>query len=229
MRSRWLIWPPRTAHFFCGRLSPQLPEALRLIEAWGFRYKSVAFVWLKKNKKADSWFYGLGFWTRGNAEICLLATRGHPKRQAANIHQFIISPIEAHSKKPDEAREKIVALMGDLPRVELFARQSPPGWEVWGETRWQKAPSRTLGQIVPEVDGVPERRLIHALCECTQRPVKSKNQNGPKPYQAPAHLFWLCGGGRHPVLSAGPGLYRQYRGHVPYAGRDAPGVSSGHV
>lgn len=76
---------------------PQLPEALRLIEAWGFTYKSVAFVWLKKNKKADSWFYGLGFWTRGNAEICLLATKGHPKRQAANIHQFIISPIEAHT------------------------------------------------------------------------------------------------------------------------------------
>lgn len=106
---------------------PQLPEALRLIEAWGFTYKSVAFVWLKKNKKADSWFYGLGFWTRGNAEICLLATKGHPKRQAANIHQFIISPIEAHSKKPDEARAKIISLMGDLPRVELFARQTPPG------------------------------------------------------------------------------------------------------
>ena len=87
---------------------PQLPEALRLIKAWGFQYKSVAFVWLKKNRKADSWFYGLGFWTRGNAEVCLLATKGHPKRQAANIHQFIISPIEAHSKKPDEAREKIV-------------------------------------------------------------------------------------------------------------------------
>ena len=111
---------------------PQLPEALRLIEAWGFTYKSVAFVWLKKNRKADSWFYGLGFWTRGNAEICLLATRGHPKRQAANVHQFIISPIEAHSKKPDEARDKIVALMGDLPRVDLFARQTPPGWDVWG-------------------------------------------------------------------------------------------------
>ena len=109
---------------------PQLPEALRLIEAWGFTYKSVAFVWLKKNKKADSWFYGLGFWTRGNAEICLLATKGHPKRQAANIHQFIISPIEAHSKKPDEARAKILSLMGDLPRVELFARQTPPGWAV---------------------------------------------------------------------------------------------------
>ena len=111
---------------------PQLPEALRLIRAWGFTYKSVAFVWLKKNRKADSWFYGLGFWTRANAEICLLATKGHPKRQAADIHQFIISPIEAHSKKPDETRDKIVALMGDLPRVELFARQTSPGWDVWG-------------------------------------------------------------------------------------------------
>ena len=62
----------------------------------------------------------------------LLATRGHPKRQAANVHQFIIAPIQEHSRKPDEARDKIVALMGDVPRVELFARQSPPGWDVWG-------------------------------------------------------------------------------------------------
>ena len=111
---------------------PQLPNALRLIQAWGFSYKSVAFVWLKKNRKADSWFYGMGFWTRGNAEVCLLATKGHPKRKAANIHQFIISPIREHSRKPDEVREKIVALMGDLPRVELFARQTTPGWDVWG-------------------------------------------------------------------------------------------------
>ena len=128
---------------------PQLPEALRLIEAWGFTYKSVAFVWLKKNRKADSWFYGHGFWRRGNAEICLLATRGHPKRQAANVHQFIISPIEAHSKKPDEARDKIVALMGDLPRVELFARQTPPGWDVWGN---EVEPTiRDFGTKCPEV------------------------------------------------------------------------------
>lgn len=77
---------------------PQLPEALRLIRAWGFTYKSVAFVWLKKNKKADSWFYGLGFWTRANAEVCLLATKGHPKRQAADIHQFIILPLRPTAK-----------------------------------------------------------------------------------------------------------------------------------
>ena len=134
---------------------PQFPEALRLIKAWGFNYKSVAFVWLKKNKKADSWFYGLGFWTRGNAEVCLLATRGHPKRQAANVHQFIISPLEEHSKKPDEAREKIVALMGDLPRAELFARQTPPGWDVWGNEVTPTIPdfgpnwSPPLGPILP--------------------------------------------------------------------------------
>ena len=111
---------------------PQLPEALRLIEAWGFTYKSVAFVWLKKNKKADSWFYGLGFWTRGNAEICLLATRGHPKRANAGVHQVILSHIEEHSKKPEEARSRIVRLMGDVPRIELFARSRAPGWDVWG-------------------------------------------------------------------------------------------------
>ena len=127
MRCLWLILQPRTAHSFYGHF-PAAPGALRLIEAWGFTYKSVAFVWLKKNKKADSWFYGLGFWTRGNAEICLLATKGHPKRQAANIHQFIISPIEAHSKKPDEARAKIISLMGDLPAwSSLPGRPRPAG------------------------------------------------------------------------------------------------------
>ena len=62
---------------------PQLNEAFRVMEAWGFRYKTLAFLWLKQNRKADSWFYGMGFWTRSNAEVCLLATRGHPKRQCA--------------------------------------------------------------------------------------------------------------------------------------------------
>lgn len=111
---------------------PQLPEALRVIKAWGFSFKTVAFVWLKQNRKSKSWFFGLGFWTRGNAEICLLATRGKPKRRSKRVHQFIISPIEAHSKKPDIARDRIIELMGDLPRVELFARQRTDGWDVWG-------------------------------------------------------------------------------------------------
>ena len=111
---------------------PQLPEALRLIRAWGFTFKTVAFVWLKLNKKSPTWFYGLGYWTRGNAEICLLAKRGKPKRRSAGVHQFIISPVEEHSKKPDVTRDKIIELAGDRPRVELFARQKAPGWDVVG-------------------------------------------------------------------------------------------------
>ena len=122
----------RDCALFLWATFPQLPEALRLIQAWGFMYKTVAFVWLKQNRKALTWFYGLGFWTRSNAEICLLATKGHPKRKSAGIHQLVICPVERHSKKPDEVREKIVALMGDVPRIELFARQQTPGWDVWG-------------------------------------------------------------------------------------------------
>ena len=111
---------------------PQLREALHVIKAWGFEYKTVAFVWVKQNKSGVGWFYGLGFWTRGNAEICLLATKGKPKRKSNRIHQLIISPLREHSRKPDETRERIVELMGDLPRIELFARQKVPGWDCWG-------------------------------------------------------------------------------------------------
>ena len=111
---------------------PQLPEAFRVIKAWGFRYKTVAFVWIKLNRSGNGYFFGLGYWTRGNAEICLLAVRGKPKRISRKVFQLIFSPLQEHSKKPAEARERIVELMGDLPRIELFARQRSPGWDAWG-------------------------------------------------------------------------------------------------
>ena len=111
---------------------PQLREGLSVIQAWGFQYKTVAFVWVKQNKKADTLFLGLGHWTRSNAEICLLATRGTIRRKSAYVSQIILSHIEKHSKKPDEARDRIVELIGDVPRIELFARQATPGWDVWG-------------------------------------------------------------------------------------------------
>ena len=111
---------------------PKLREALQVIKSWGFQYKTIAFLWLKQNRSGHGWFYGLGFWTRGNAEICLLATKGNPHRKSNKVHQFIISPLIRHSQKPNEAREKIVALMGDVPRIELFAREKAPGWDVWG-------------------------------------------------------------------------------------------------
>ena len=111
---------------------PCMKEALEVIQAWGFEYKTVAFVWIKQNRKSDSLFWGMGYWTRANAELCVLATKGHPKRANTGVHQVIVTHIEEHSKKPNEARERIVRLMGALPRIELFARQRPEGWDVWG-------------------------------------------------------------------------------------------------
>ena len=111
---------------------PKLPEAIKLISAWGFSFKTVAFVWVKQNKSGNGFFMGLGWWTRSNAEICLLAVKGKSRRKSAEVRQLIISPLEQHSKKPDVVRDNIVTLMGDLPRIELFARQSTTGWDVWG-------------------------------------------------------------------------------------------------
>ena len=111
---------------------PMLKEALDVIEAWGFTYKTVAFNWVKQNKNGAGLFMGLGNWTRSNSEICLLAVKGKPKRVSASVHSVILSPLQQHSQKPGEARDRIVELMGDLPRIELFARETAPGWDSWG-------------------------------------------------------------------------------------------------
>jgi len=111
---------------------PKLNECFDLITAWGFEYKTCAFTWVKRNKISPTWFMGMGRWTRANAEICLLATKGKPKRINAGVHSVIDTPIERHSKKPDIAKQKIIDLVGDLPRIELFARQKTDGWDVWG-------------------------------------------------------------------------------------------------
>lgn len=119
---------------------PMLKEAMTLIEAWGFTYKSIAFQWIKLNKSSrqqtsffkEKYFFGLGRWTRGNTEPCLLAVKGKPKRISASVHQIIEAGISRHSEKPPETRNRIIQLVGDLPRIELFARQKTEGWDVWG-------------------------------------------------------------------------------------------------
>ena len=146
---------------------PCLLEGLSVLKAWGFTYKTVGFVWVKQNRKADSLFWGMGYWTRSNVELCILATKGHPKRINAAVHQVIVSHIEEHSKKPQEARERIVSLMGDLPRIELFARQSTPGWDVWGNEVEGSASSRIL-ENAGKGDG------NRGICISTQRFDKGK-------------------------------------------------------
>jgi N6-adenosine-specific RNA methylase IME4 len=112
---------------------PKLNEFMKVIKAWGFEYKTTAFVWAKKNKISDSFFMGLGRWTRANPEICVLATKGQISRKSNNIRQLQIHPIAKHSEKPAIFRQLIVDLVGDdLPRIELFAREKTEGWDVWG-------------------------------------------------------------------------------------------------
>jgi len=114
--------------------APCLEEGLELIKAWGFTYKTIAFTWIKQNKKSDSLFWGMGYYTRANAEICLLATKGKVlERKSRSVHQVVMSKIREHSRKPDEVRDRIVELFGEgVTRIELFARQKVDGWDCWG-------------------------------------------------------------------------------------------------
>ena len=111
---------------------PRLMEGIKAIEAWGFKYKSLGFNWIKKNKKSDSLFWGMGYYTRQNPEICLIGIKGKIPKQSGRVHCVIETPIEEHSKKPSIVRDKIVEIAGDLPRIELFARQHADGWDCWG-------------------------------------------------------------------------------------------------
>lgn len=111
---------------------PTLPRALSVLSHWGFTYKTVAFVWHKTTKHNKD-HVGMGFWTRSNAEIVLLGTRGHPHRLSKSVRQIVHATIGRHSAKPPEIRDRIVSLIGDVPRVELFARETTPGWASWGD------------------------------------------------------------------------------------------------
>lgn len=111
---------------------PTLPDALRVLHEWGFRYVNCAFDWVKVNKIAPTPFVGLGHWTRGNSEPCLLGVRGKPHRVDAAVQQIVCAPVGRHSAKPPEVRDRIIRLMGDRPAIELFARERTPGWDCWG-------------------------------------------------------------------------------------------------
>jgi len=131
-------WAANDCVLLLWTTDPLLPTAFDVIRAWGFTYKTIGFYWAKLNKSADptiysdsSFFAGLGFWTRANPEICLLATRGHPLRRRADVRKLIVSPRREHSRKPDEAYGRIERLC-EGPYLEMFARSTRPGWDGWG-------------------------------------------------------------------------------------------------
>ena len=110
---------------------PMLDQALEVINAWGFKYKTVGFTWAKTNRKKLGFFTGLGYWTRGNPEMCLLATKGKPKRIHMDVAQLVVAPRGKHSEKP-LLHESIERLVGG-PYIELFARKKTrKGWDFWG-------------------------------------------------------------------------------------------------
>ena len=133
------------AVLFMWATFPRLAEALEVMEAWGFTYKTLGFSWHKLTKGGDL-FFGVGSYAKSNCEVCLMGTRGNvgldrgmndPKvKLEVNsncVSSAINSPRERHSKKPSEVRTRIVELFGDVSRIELFARQETEGWDVWGD------------------------------------------------------------------------------------------------
>ncbi len=150
---------------------PTMPAAFRVIEAWGFKYKTCAFVWLKADpdRCPVKPSMGLGYWTRANTEVCLLATRGTPKRLNADVQQAIISPRREHSRKPTEAYRRIERLVAG-PHLELFARTTRPGWTVYGDDRHERSkpadcmsrPDAVCGanhESAPAVSGIQRKEL----------------------------------------------------------------------
>ena len=144
--------------------NPLLPVGVDVLRSWGFEFVTIAFVWVKTGRTANSeaelkrllaprvdksvvrsivdemkphlwpaFQIGQGSHTRANPELCLLGRRGKGlKRISAGVRSEVLVPPRGHSVKPDEVSERVVKLLGDVPRVELFARRPREGWSIWG-------------------------------------------------------------------------------------------------
>ncbi len=129
----WICWPT-------------MDRALEVMAAWGFKYKTCAFSWIKADGSQVDMFaqeipvqIGTGYWTRSNSEVCLLGTKGQPKRLNSDVRQAVVTPRREHSRKPEGIHGRIERLVAG-PYLELFARQQRPGWTVWGNQTDKFAP-----------------------------------------------------------------------------------------
>jgi N6-adenosine-specific RNA methylase IME4 len=116
---------------FVWSINSMLPQALDVMTAWGFQFKTVAFTWAKRTPSDAAWHMGLGYWTRQNSEHCLLGVRGKPRRRDRGVRELVVEPRREHSRKPDSIARSIERLVPG-PYLELFARETRPGWSVWG-------------------------------------------------------------------------------------------------
>jgi N6-adenosine-specific RNA methylase IME4 len=198
-----LLWVP----------DPFLRRGHDLIEAWGFKFKTVGFYWVKLNKAAKhdaDFFVGLGHWTRANPEQCLLATRGHPSRKATDVRRLVVERRRQHSRKPDCVRERIERLV-DGPYLELFARETKPGWDSWGDQ---------VGLF--DHGAVPTRRQPYRLTDAVGRPLGGQERHGVDGGKVPGATPMVTDGGRAERVTAGLGVPLRTRPRPV----DAPAMSA---
>lgn len=107
-------------------------EAIDLVNAWGFTLRNMnGFVWEKLTVHHKP-FFGMGYYTRAGSESAIIATKGKFKPASRSVRAVRRAVARRHSEKPNEFRQDIVELAGDVPRLELFARTAPEGWDVFG-------------------------------------------------------------------------------------------------
>jgi len=134
---------------FMWVVDSHLDQGIELMRAWGFTFKTIAFVWVKVAKDGQPRM-SMGLWTRKMSEICLLGVRGKPSRVSKAVRQVIMAPLREHSRKPDEIYERVEALVAG-PYLEMFARQRRAGWDAWGnEVDKFTHPWRRLAQQLKE-------------------------------------------------------------------------------
>lgn len=147
------ICDPQGCMLFLWATWPCLPEAMHVMQAWGFRYITLAFLWVKVNRNNGEPFFGIGYYTKSNSEPCLLGVRGDPVKLSNSVSQILLAPEMVvhprleHSEKPALARERIVQLCGDVPRVELFSRHRVEGWYMVGN----EIDGRDIRDVLPEM------------------------------------------------------------------------------
>lgn len=111
---------------------PSIFDTQRVMNAWGFEYKTKAWTWVKAKKTGFAFHFGMGYYTRANDEPCLLCVKGKMPVAVHNIQALIYAPVREHSRKPDDQYRKIEALYPDMKYLELFARRKREGWDSWG-------------------------------------------------------------------------------------------------
>ena len=128
------LWATCPLLFGYDNIAGNMPgPAAEVMTSWGYRYKGVAFAWVKTCKTREGFMWGMGNYTRQNLEVCLIGIRGEGlERKSAGVHQVVAEPSLSFSQKPDTVRKRIVTLYGRRKRIELFARQTAPGWDRWG-------------------------------------------------------------------------------------------------